>query len=387
MSSIDLKKVWKSVVEPPQGWQGDLYFYNQPGQKIRYGFAPAQGNKRGTIVLAHGYGEHIDLYYETIKKYQGEGFEVWAMDWQGHGKSERDDPDHPLKPGSKGMMHHVDDLDFFIKNLVKSRHDPKTPLILNAHSMGGHIGLLYLKKFPDVFDGAVLSAPMFDIFRFGMGKWTRPFVRGIFNAACAFGLADKHVPTQESLLEKLGYAGKFLKNVFIRPTSFRGELRELMKELAPDAALGRPTFGWVRAVFQTIIPSMKEDFLKAVKTPVLIGSAGHEDLVDNAAHKLAAKFMPHARHVTIADAGHGIWFEDDAPYWEWWNHVTSFVNDLTPRQPQNQDGSPARSKIVIGAELAKALRQKPAETKGDAAPDTDIKPPGRPGDKDGPRPS
>lgn len=384
MSQTDLKKIWKSVVSPPQGWQGDLYFYNRLNQKIRYGYAPANGDKKGTIVLTHGYAEHIDLYYEAIKKYQDMGYEVWALDWQGHGMSERDDPDRPAKPSTRGMMRHVKDLDFFVNNLVKTQHDPNTPLVMSTHSMGGHIGLLYMKKFPGVFDGAVLSAPMFDIHRLGLGRWSRPFIRTLFNVASMIGFRDVHVPTTESLLKPFGKTGQFLKRVFSRPSTLRGEFRELMKELTPDAHLERPTFGWVAETFNTVIPSMEEDFLASIKTPVLIGSADEEDLVDNDAHIRAAGIMPYATRVKIDNAGHGLWFEDEKSHDAWWTHITKFLENLKALNPHERDNDDTVNNIVAGKNIEKTLRGRTIFAKRCPADRCDIKLPDEP---DGPNPS
>lgn len=402
MSGIDLKKQFEAAVNPPEGWQGDLFFYNRLGQKIRYGHAPAQGDKKGTIVLTHGYGEHIDLYHETIKRYQKMGYEVWAMDWQGHGKSERDNPANPLLPSTKSMMRQVRDLDYFVNNLVKTRHDPHTPLIMSTHSMGGHIGLLYLKKYPGVFDGAVMSAPMFDIYRLGLDSWARPGIRGIFNAAATgitlplsrigkvvewftgenpgwkdikLNLRDTFVPSVDELQSILPHIGSRIAHVFKQPTTLRGQFRELVRELTPDAALGRPTFGWIASAYNTIVPSMKDSFLKSIKTPILIASAEHEDLVDNEAHKRAAGLMPNAQHVTIAGAGHGLWFEDDGPYDTWWGHITSFVGKLKPINPHESDNDAAVANIVEGENVEKTLRGRIV-----SAPRCPICPP------DGPRP-
>ncbi len=348
MGTIDLKKHFDAAVNPPEGWQGDLYFHNRLGQKIRYGHAPARGTRRGTVVLTHGYAEHIDLYHETIKRYQAMGYEVWAMDWQGHGKSERDDPAHPLRPGTRGLMRLAGDLDFFVHNIVKAHHDPATPLMLSTHSMGGHISLLYLKKHPGIFDAAVMSAPMYDIFRLGLGRWARPAIRFIFNAAAAMGLRDVGVPTVDELKAIFPRIGAAIASIFKSPSTLRGELREMMKDLTPDAKLGRPTFGWIAAAYNTIVPSTTEEFLKSIKTPVLIASAEKEDLVDNGAHKRAAEIMPNARHVTIEGARHGLWFEDDGPFEAWWSHIAHFTAQV--------EQTVARGTVPSDFDMEKTLR-------------------------------
>lgn len=377
MGAIDLKKAWETAVKPPEGWRGDLFFYNREGQKIRYGYAPALGEKKGAIVLTHGYAEHIDLYYETIKKYQQMGYEVWGMDWRGQGLSDRDDPDNPLKPGAQSLMRHVEDLDYFVRNLVKPCHDPAQPLVMSTHSMGGHIALLYLKQHPGVFDAAILSAPMLDIYRLGLGNWARPIIRGIFNAASALGYRDTHVPSTDELWAIFGKVGNRLSNTFKQPATLRGEFRELVKDLQPDARLGRPTFGWVAAAYKTIDISLRKDFLKSIDTPILIGSAENEDLVDNNAHKRAAALMPNAEHVLIAGAAHGLWFENDGPFKSWWGHITGFLERLgAPARKQD----PAAESQIARRDAAKTLHEGTDGFRRAADPAS-------PGAPDGPRPA
>lgn len=337
MSGQTLQNIWENAVYPPPYWTGDLSFTNLKGQKIRYGYAPALGEQKGTIVLTHGYAESIDLYYETIKKYQSLGYEVWGMDWQGHGKSERSDPRHPLIPSDEGMGRHIDDLNFFVNNIVKPRSRNDRPLIMSTHSMGGHIGLLYLKMHPHDFDGAVMSAPMFDIYRLGLGTWARPGVRLLFNTASALGYEKTPVPTLENLTSSLGRAGRVVESLLKQDMSPRGEIRSMLKELSPQAQLGRPTFGWIANAYNTIVPSLSEDFLQQIETPVLIGSASYDDLVDNAAHKRAAEHMPNATNVYIPEADHGLWFEDDGAYDLWWSHIENFLGAIRP-EPKSENG-------------------------------------------------
>ena len=353
MNRIDLKRAWDAAANPPAGWQGSLYFYNNLDRKIRYGYAPAQNGdnseRKGTIVLTHGYAEHVDLYFETIKKYQSMGYDVWGMDWQGHGLSDRDDPEQPLKPGSGSMERHVEDLDFFVNNVVKTRHDPQTPLIMSTHSMGGHVGLLYLQKHPGIFDGAVMSAPMYDIYRLGLGKWARPLVKLAFNIASNWlGLRDAHIPSTESMNNFFGRISTRLSHLFNHRTSVRGEIREAIRELTPQAKLGRPTFGWVSDAFDTIDLSIKKDFLKSIETPILIGSADNEDLVDNRAHKQAVRLIPNAEHIEIANAGHGLWFEDDGPFNTWWNRIASFTEKLEAHQPHKAENREIADDVMPG---------------------------------------
>lgn len=309
--------------EHPEGWQ-DLHFYDETGTRLHYGYAPAPDGieHRGTIVLTHGYDESIDLYYETIKNYQQRGFSVYAMNWDGHRRIEENVADgEDFRPSNEGLERHTEDLAFFMQNVVNPTRDQNLPVIMSTHSMGGHIGTLFLRKYPDVFDGAVMSAPMMDIYRGGLGSWARPAVRGIFNAASWLGLENVRLPSFEEV------AGAFSKDN--DEYTIRGLFYNRARDEAHDTRVGRPTYGWVANAYETIDIAMDEDFLGAIRTPVLIGSAEKDDLVANDAHEFAAEHMQNATHVTIPNGRHGLWFEDGDQYDMWWNNVDAMLDRVT----------------------------------------------------------
>jgi len=333
MRNIELKTQWINACRPPEGWSRDDYFISSEKDRIRYNYAPAHGDApAGTVVLTHGYGENVDLYWETIRRYQARGFEVFAMDWQGHGKSGREDPDDPRDPGTRGLHPHVQDLHDFIERIVKPRRRAQDgKLLMSTNSMGGHIGLLYLQEHPDVFDGAIMSTPMFDIRRFGLPACFRPAFKAIFNAASFLGLKNVHLPGSADLLRTIDRVSASLRNpdnLPATPLRVRHELVTAMQKRAPETTLGVPTFGWIASAFETIERSLGASFLRSVKTPVLLGSAGHEALVDNTAISRAAALMQKGREVHIKDATHGLWFDTDENYDKWWREIDRFIDDL-----------------------------------------------------------
>jgi lysophospholipase len=329
----------------PAGWQGNLYFKNGRGQTNRYGRAPALGKKNGTIVLTNGYGESIDLYYETIKKFQKRGYEIWAMDWTGMGKSDRDNKKNPLIVKSDGISRHVDDLDHFVKNIVK--YEEYKPLIISAHSLGGHVGLLYIQKHKDVFDGAILSAPMFDVYQLGLPKIFRPAIKMMFNIASSIGLKDIPVPGGEKLENEISKKTRNITELGNTSLTLREEWRRIMGR---DQEINRPTFGWIASAFKSCDKILDEEFIKSIKTPVLIGSAGFENLVNNKAHEYVARTMgSKARLVKMESAKHNLWHADQDNHVEWWKNVSKFLvennktanNDLFKGPKERNDNSPS----------------------------------------------
>ncbi|WP_041802630.1 alpha/beta fold hydrolase [Micavibrio aeruginosavorus] len=325
------------VSMPPTGWH-EAMFVNADNQRIRYAQIPAHTapgeSPRGTIVLTHGYGEFADLYYEAIKEYQAQGFNVWAMDWQGFGGSDRDNPKKPHLVDAQGMNQHVRDLDQFVRTVVQ--HDKNTPLIMSTHSMGGHPGMLYLQRHPGVFDAAVMSAPMFDIHRLGAGPWARPLVHAIFNAASHIGLQNRPVPALEGVLAKVGQWREEDGRRTVGMHNVREVWSNAVRASAPEHNIARPSFGWINSVYDTVNELNDPTNLRKVTIPVLIGSAGHETLVDNGAHARAVAALPNAKHITLPTAGHSLWLQDEPNYTRWASGVNGFleatVNDFYSRR-------------------------------------------------------
>lgn len=338
MDNNAAKHTFERISKPPKGWKDGLFFTNAEGRKIHYGYAPAPAGQeaKGTIVLTHGYGEHINLYHEAVHRYQKMGFAVWGMDWQGFGKSDRDTPAQPQKPAARSMRDHVRDLNQFTRNIVKKQHPDGKPLILSTHSMGGHISLLHMKEHPNIFTAVIMGAPMFDLYRLGLGQWARPGVKTIFEAAAKAGLHNTSLPTMAEIKAALPEDGQKILSLFeSKQDSLRKGWKNMMKTLTPDTSVDAPTVGWVLSAFETIDISMNDDFLQAIETPILIGSAEKDTIVANDSHEYAAKTLPNARHVIIENADHGMWFDEDVPVETWWSHIQAFIADVTaPPKPK-----------------------------------------------------
>ena len=112
-----------------------------------------------TIVLAHGFGENIMKYRELIYYFLQEGYEVFAMEHRGHGRSGRSGLDS-TQVHVESWKYYVDDLEKFVTTIVKPQS--KIPLLLFGHSMGGGISAALLLRQPSLFHAAVLSVPRKD---------------------------------------------------------------------------------------------------------------------------------------------------------------------------------------------------------------------------------
>src|SRR5215472_8061054 len=155
------------------------------GARLRWGCLKAAA-ARAECVMVGGFTECIEKYFETIGDLAERGLSVWCLDWRGQGGSER--PRRlPSRPRPRRYDRDARDLALFTRSLPPARH----PRFLIAHSMGAAIALLCLRQFPDLFDAAILSAPMLGI---RTGRVPPMLARGVALAARASGLGLCFVP-------------------------------------------------------------------------------------------------------------------------------------------------------------------------------------------------
>jgi alpha-beta hydrolase superfamily lysophospholipase len=112
---------------------------------------PADGVRRGSVVIVHGLGEHSGRYVNLVNCLLPEGYAIYAADHQGFGRSS----------GRRGHVAHFADYLLDMRHVVEMAHAEQTglPLAIFGHSMGGLISLQYVLAYADTLDFLVLSAP------------------------------------------------------------------------------------------------------------------------------------------------------------------------------------------------------------------------------------
>ena len=142
-------------LEPPGFVWGS--FPTVDGARLRWGHLPAP-EASADCVLVGGFAECIEKYFETIGDLTARGYSVWCLDWRGQGGSER--PRRlPSRPRPRRFDRDAGELAAFTEKATSGRR----PRLLIGHSMGGATALLCLRRYPGLFDAAVLSAPMLGI--------------------------------------------------------------------------------------------------------------------------------------------------------------------------------------------------------------------------------
>src|SRR6476646_418300 len=127
--------------------------------RLRFAGWNASGTARGTVILQGGRGEFIEKYAsETVSELLGRGFAVMAMDWRGQGLSDRPLPQRHEAGYIDRFETYLGDFRLFLDTVVAPA--APRPLLVLAHSMGGHITSRYLAEQGGPFAAAVLCSPM-----------------------------------------------------------------------------------------------------------------------------------------------------------------------------------------------------------------------------------
>ncbi len=309
--------------QEPQGFQWGR-FQNAAGAGIRYGHISPEGESRGSIVIVTGFRESIEKYFEVAQDMLDRGLDVWMMDWRDQGGSDRYLPQSPQRSYSEGYQEQIDTLRQFAGTIVDSKDKP---LFLSAHSMGGHIGLRFLKEHPGVFHAAMLTAPMLDV---PTGEMTRDKAERLtsFFSRIAPG---KYAAQDASDWNELKF--KFENNDKTSdPARFAAST--LIYKSNERLRKGDATFAWVRHTFESIRILTDEGYLKSIQTPVLMEISGEERVVLPEAQERAVKLLPSCRRVFIQAARHEIWMEKDEIRNEWLAAFDVFLNEKISAAPK-----------------------------------------------------
>jgi alpha-beta hydrolase superfamily lysophospholipase len=126
------------------------HFRDHLGMEIYYQ-AWIPDKPKATLTLLHGIGEHSGRYAHLTDHMTIRGFEVWACDLRGHGRS----------GGKRGHINSFDDYLDEIGLLIKMAkdRDPAKKVFLLGHSLGGLIAPEYALRNASQLTGLILSAP------------------------------------------------------------------------------------------------------------------------------------------------------------------------------------------------------------------------------------
>ena len=256
--------------------------------------------------MVGGFGEFIEKQFETARDLAARGVAVWCLDWRGQGGSIR--PRRmPTRPRARKFDRDAEDLAAF----ASAKLTGGLPRLLVAHSMGGAIALLCLRRHPKLFAAAVLSSPMVGL---RTGKLPPTLIRCITRRRVPPGSALALSPAPANGGRT---ASRRPRRAASRTDAERCRLRHAWFSAEPALRLDEATYGWVDSALGLVARISKPEFLRAIKTPILMGRPGREVVVSPKAQRRAAGLLPNCTLVELRESKHDPFLERDAirDYW------------------------------------------------------------------------
>jgi len=293
--------------------RADRYgFLDRDRAHLRYACWNAKGTPgttpRGTILLLTGRGEFIEKYAaEVVGELLDRGFAVIALDWRGQGLSYR-----PLADREKGHIDSFDtylaDLKLFLQSVVAP--EAPRPILALCHSMGGHILLRYLAETgAEPLSAGLIVSPMTALQR-------EAFLRSVLMLMPEMAVVDHRYLFGTGPFIFL--AREFASN-HVTHDERRYRLTEAWFKTDPRLSLGGPTIGWARQAVRSMLASMAPGYLERIELPLLLMTAGQDQLIDITSHAPVVARLGNAEHVIVAGAKHEIMMEIDplrAQFWQ-----------------------------------------------------------------------
>ncbi|HYW15925.1 MAG TPA: alpha/beta hydrolase [Allosphingosinicella sp.] len=258
-----------------------------------------QGEKaqvRGSLLFASGRGDFIEKYLEAQDHWHRGGWNVTSFDWRGQGGSQGDLPGGHLDR----FETLVGDLAAFIEDW---RRETPGPHVVVAHSMGGHVLLRMLADRHPPVDAAVLVAPMLAI---NTGPMPALAAQWLASTATQFGWSGQPAWQQPSLPQPAGS----MRQAILTGCPDRYEDELWWWEKHPGFNLGAPSWGWLKAAFQSCA-ALTPARLAGVQTPMLLIGAEGDRLVGADAIRRVAAQLPSAELIMYGDSAHEILRERD----------------------------------------------------------------------------
>jgi acylglycerol lipase len=129
--------------------RAENYFSGLDNYNIYFQKWSPEGRPKAVLLIAHGYAEHSGRYMNVVNHFIPMGYQIYALDHRGHGKSD-------------GKLDEISDFSIFVADLRKLHNIireeyPDEKIFLIGHSMGSLISLLYVLDYQRELAGLVIS--------------------------------------------------------------------------------------------------------------------------------------------------------------------------------------------------------------------------------------
>ena len=287
-------------------------FKSFDGTGINYYYAIPKECKKAVVFL-HGFCEFFGKYHEYAWYLYRAGFAVFFPEQRGHGYSEG-------KCKEVDVVYiddyetYVEDFHFFLDKVVLPKTEEMKKILI-AHSMGGAVGALFLEKYPEYFEKAVLSSPMLK-----MKNNTSPVVIWALRFfSKLFGMRKSMLPGQHH------FDGV---SVFETSSACSKPRYDYMFEMRKDdwhyQTYGA-SIGWALASLDCNKKLMAN--AAGIRTPLTVFTAGDDHLIDPLGYADFKERVPGAVFVDFPRSRHEIFNSDEDSRIEYFSRVLDFLSE------------------------------------------------------------
>lgn len=313
----------RGVVEPYlKKYQKKGYFNSFDGAPLFY-YTYCQSDAKAALVISHGFCEFAEKYQELIYYFLQEGYSVYLLEHRGHGYSKRETGD-VQKVHITHFEDYIRDFACFVEHIVGNREESK---VLFAHSMGGAIAVRYLEEYPDVFDGAILSAPMLKL---QTGVYPEKIAELIAAYFTATGRGERYAAGQGGFDDTPDFAGSSCISKE-RYCYVYGKRKKDLQYQTYGA-----TYRWLFEALKATGSLRKRRNLDQIKIPILLFEAGRDHMVGNAAIEQAAERIAEAKLIRMEHSKHEIFNADEKTRSSYYETIFKFITQLQEQKEEDQ---------------------------------------------------
>ncbi len=287
--------------QKPKGWLWGQ-FTGARGQPLRFGALRSHKTPVAHIVYVEGLSEYAEKTFELARDFNAMACNFSVFDRHGQGKSPRYIPGTD-KQHSDGIAADIQDIIKYCRDHIPAGEK----IVLLGHSTGALLALHALEKAPDLFSGAILTAPLFGFKNAAVRNKEEYYAQAPFPEF----LRTRYIPGGSPYTARVNPRSPH-KAWDFSSDPVRSHLHDYWPEMDKDLRTGSPTFGWIQEICRAIIAACDPAFLQRITQPVLVFSAGDDVHVPEEAVETIVKGLKNAGHHHYQDGKHELLLEKDA---------------------------------------------------------------------------
>jgi len=310
-SELELKQKYPHEINSFYKTAKSGYFKGEKNLNIFFKYFKLKDEK-GSIVISNGRTESILKYKELIYDLTQNGYSVFILDHRGQGVSDRITASKPRLGDIDNFDYYVEDLHTFVKNIVKPT-DPKK-LFLLSHSMGGAIAALYLNKYKNDFDAAVLSSPMIE------PKMILPSTSTLI---CKI-ITNFTIPQKKAIESNEKYKKSAVEKESLTHSSIRFNIYKNEMQQHPQNIIYSPSWFWVDETCRVTKKLLEEKF--SYTKDILLLQSGDDSIVNLKPQEKFCNRLQNCKLIKIDGARHELFIEKDIYRFPALSNIIAFFN-------------------------------------------------------------